>query len=69
MNPEHLDPGSELLLPRPSPQHWGDSTAPGVLGGCLVGAACLGKPELEAECGEGEKGKPWLKIAIFERKG
>lgn len=69
VNPEHLDPGSELLLPRPSPQHWGDSTAPGVLGGCLVGAACLGKPELEAECGEGEKGKPWLKIAIFERKG
>lgn len=34
-----------------------------------MAAACLGKRELEAECGEGEKGKPWLKIALFERKG
>lgn len=43
---------------------------PGVLGGdASVGAACLGTRELRARGEQGEKGKPLLKIAIFERNG
>lgn len=44
---------------------------PWVLGAAAapVGAARLGKRELREKGGEGEKGKPGLKIAIFERNG
>lgn len=34
-----------------------------------VGAVCLGKRERKVKSGEGEKGKPELKIATFERNG
>lgn len=64
--------GMKLLLPWPSHQPHGwchGSYGCLAAAAALVGAACLGKRELRAKGEEGEKGKPGLKIAIFEGNG